>query len=449
LLISTFALVGAGALAATLFAVAQTRLLETNVRTLVDDMLTSIRIAGQLDDAVAQRRNLIDLHIAATGRPEMAGVDGQIALVEAQIATRLREFERWIDLPGERAAWERTLADMALLDEPIKRALALSRRNEDSEARRVMDQALSQHAVVATDLDQLVAINDRGASKTLEGFATIRHRLVLTLLGIGLAAVAGILALGRWALLQITRREEEMTLDAERLEARNRELDAFAGRVAHDIRGGLAAITLALPPLSLKVPKDDRAMQILSRGTRRMEALVEDLLALAQVEAFVRGKCDPSAVVNQVAQDLAPRIEAALGTLRVSVTSAEVACSEGLLRQALTNLIDNAVKYRRPEVAPTVEIHGSPTDGHYALRVSDNGIGMSADEVAQVAHPFYRSPRARNLPGTGLGLSIVSRVAEASHGTLSVNSSLGEGSTFVVQLPLADENDLVEGEREA
>ena len=441
---TAFALVGLGALAATLFAVAQTRLLETNVRHLVGDMLTSMRLVRQLEDEVQRRRDLVIDHIAVKDPDETAALDAELAAAQARIATRLRAYERWIDLPGERDTWKRTLADVAALDEPISRALTLSRANRDVEARQVMDEAASRFAVVGVDFDQVIAINDRGATQSLAGFATIRQRLVLILLGLGLAAVAGTIVVGRWSVRQITRREVEMTLAASRLEARNNELDAFAGRVAHDIRGGLATIALATTALAAKVSRDDRAMQILLRGTQSMEALVEDLLALARVEAFVRGRCDPSAVVTQVVQDLAPRIEEKRVTLRVSVAPAEVACSEGLLRQAVTNLVDNAVKYRRPEVTPTVEISGTPRDGTYDLRVSDNGMGMSEDEIHRVTQPFYRSPRTRNVPGTGLGLSIVNRVAEASRGKLTVDTRLGEGSTFIVHLPLAADSELGE-----
>jgi signal transduction histidine kinase len=441
-IIVTFALVGVGAIATTLFAVAQTRLLSSNVHTLVDDMLTSIRLLGQLDDEVARRHNLVNAHISADAASDIAKADSKIASSDGQIADNLRDYERWIDVPGERAAWNRTLADVTALEGALAHALAFSRKNQDEEARRVMEHAAPLDAAVGADFDQLIALNHRAAKESLEGFATIRERLVLTLLGIGLAAVAGILALGRWALMQITRREEQMVMNADRLEVRNRELDAFAGRVAHDIRGGLAAVDLALTSLSARVPADDRVMKILRRGTWRMEALVEDLLTLARVESFVRGTCDPSSVVTQVAQDLAPRIEAEKGTLKVSVAPAEVACSEGLLRQAIMNLVENAVKYHRPGIAPEIEVSGTTAAGRYALRVSDNGIGMSEDEAVRVAEPFYRSPRAAELPGTGLGLSIVSRVAEASRGTLSVDTALGRGSSFVVHLPLSDGREL-------
>jgi signal transduction histidine kinase len=229
-----------------------------------------------------------------------------------------------------------------------------------------------------------------------------------------------------------------MTRDAHRLEARNRELDAFAGRVAHDIRATLTTMTLAMTPLARKVSMDDRAMQLLHRGSRKMEELVEDLLTLARVETLVRGRCDPATVVAQVAQDVAPRVEAEQGALRLSVAHADVACSEGLLREAVTNLIENAVKYHRPDVAPDVEVSGGTFDGGYDLRVSDNGMGMSEDEAEHAFEPFYRSARTRDRPGTGLGLSIVNRIAEASGGKLSVHSRLGQGSTFAVHLPLAE-----------
>jgi signal transduction histidine kinase len=175
-----------------------------------------------------------------------------------------------------------------------------------------------------------------------------------------------------------------------------------------------------------------------------METLVHDLLTLARVESQARGQCDPAAVVAEVEADFAPRIAAEKGAVRVSVNHAAVSCSEGLLRQALTNLLENAVKYHRAEAAPEVEIVGAAVDGSYDLTVSDNGVGMSAEETTHVSQPFYRSPRTQDRPGTGLGLSIVNRVAEASGGKLSVVSSLGRGSTFIVRLPLVKASDLGE-----
>ena len=223
------------------------------------------------------------------------------------------------------------------------------------------------------------------------------------------------------------------------LEDRNRELDAFAGRVAHDIRNPLMVIRLAADQLAEMVPQDARPAGLLRRGVGRMEALVDDLLTLSRAEGQVQGSsCDPATVAAQIQEDFAARFERAKGRLRVAVKHAAVSCSEGLLRQALTNLTENAMKYQRPDTTPEVEISGGAVDDRYDLRVSDNGMGMTKDDAGRVFEPFYRSPRTQDLPGTGLGLSIVNRVVRASGGTLSVETELGRGSTFIVRLPRVD-----------
>jgi signal transduction histidine kinase len=184
-------------------------------------------------------------------------------------------------------------------------------------------------------------------------------------------------------------------------------------------------------------PGSERFLDQLRRGATRIASLTDDLLALAAVESQVTGHCDPADVASAVKEELAPRIDAQQGSLRISVAHADVACSPGLLRQVLENLAENAVKYRRPDVPPLVAIEGTPSNGGYALRVSDNGLGMSAEETAKVFTPFYRSPKVQQVPGTGLGLSIVRRVAEAAGGSASVESRAGVGTTFVVMLRLA------------
>jgi len=434
---AAFTIVCLGAFLSTLFAIVLTQGLQANARHIVENRFASIRLVGRLQNEVQARKLLVDDHIFATAPQAMAGIEVELRALDEEIRFTMRAFDTWANLPGERALWDRTRSDLATVDGPIARALALSRDNLDVEARTVMNRVAGQFALVDQDLDGLIATNDVGASASLQRFSVIRFRLLLTLIGLGLAFIAGTLGVGRWTSRHITFREDELTREAHRLQVRNRELDAFAGRVAHDIRGALTTITLAMSPLAEKVSRDDRAMRILDRGTRKMAGLVEDLLTLARVETLAHGHCDPATVVAQVAQDVAPRVEAEQGALRLSVAHADVACSEGLLRQAVTNLIENAVKYRRPDVAPDVQVSGGTIDGCYDLSVADNGMGMSKEEADHAVEPFYRSPRTRDRPGTGLGLSIVNRVAEASGGKLSVQSRPGQGSTFVVHLPLA------------
>ena len=433
-----FALVATVVLVVTAFALAQIRGLEDSARDIVQNMLTSVRLVGELESEVRTKQILVNEHILASEIADRTRFEMQIAAVETQIAATMRAYARWVNLPGEQAAWSQAQKDLKDLDGPIARVVAFSRENLDTEARWEMEQAAGLFARVSQDFDQLISINDKGAAQSLAAVSAIRRRLMITLLAAGLLAIAGIVAVGTWAARRVAHREEEAARAARMLEDRNRELDAFAGRVAHDIRNPLMVIHLASDQLSELVPKDARPAELLRRGVRRMETLVDDLLTLSRVEGQVRGSCDPATVAAQIQEDFAARFEGARGQLRVAVKHAAVSCSEGLLRQALTNLTENAMKYQRPDTTPEVEISGVAVDDRYDLRVSDNGLGMSKDDAGRVFEPFYRSPRTQDVPGTGLGLSIVNRVVQSSGGTLSVETELGRGSTFVVRLPRVD-----------
>jgi signal transduction histidine kinase len=184
---------------------------------------------------------------------------------------------------------------------------------------------------------------------------------------------------------------------------------------------------------------DERAAAVLRRGVSRMDTLIEDLLALSRIEAQTPGvTCDPSKVVSSMLEDWRPRVEDAGGTLEIDLPPAATRGGDGLLRQAVANLIDNALKYRRADVAPRIRIKGKVTTKSYALEVSDNGIGMSKEDARYVFEPFHRAARSSATPGTGLGLSIVKRIAESRGGRVSVASILDEGTTFTLEIPLAE-----------
>ena len=144
----------------------------------------------------------------------------------------------------------------------------------------------------------------------------------------------------------------------------------------------------------------------------------------------------------QVREEQAARAEGAPPVVRVDVEPARVCANDGLLAEALINLTDNAAKYARPGVPPEITIRGRIVDGNYELAVADNGMGMSPEEAQQAFTPFYRAKRAAKAPGTGLGLSIVKRVADVSGGSVVVDSTLGQGSTFVLRLRIAHEGDV-------
>jgi signal transduction histidine kinase len=244
-----------------------------------------------------------------------------------------------------------------------------------------------------------------------------------------------------WWVCGMVRREHQSAMGVIVLEERNRELDAFAGRVAHDLRGPLAAINLSAAVLSQHVPQTTGAYAGLQRGVARMEALIADLLTLSRISAQLpKAATLTSTIGPALEEDLGPKVKEAGGDLRIQLEPAKVRCIEGFLRQALGNVGENSVKYRRPDAHLEIDVQGRLVGHCYEFRISDNGCGMSPSVVRHIFEPLFRGEKVGSIPGTGLGLAIVKRVIEASGGTVSVASAIGTGSTFTINLPLDNED---------
>ena len=101
----------------------------------------------------------------------------------------------------------------------------------------------------------------------------------------------------------------------------------------------------------------------------------------------------------------------------------------------IQNLLSNAFKYSNN--GNKVELKIDADDSNLQLRVTDHGIGISDEDLSHIFDPFYRSINTEGIQGTGLGLSIVKNAVEMHGGTINVNSKLGEGSTFLINIPLS------------
>ena len=172
------------------------------------------------------------------------------------------------------------------------------------------------------------------------------------------------------------------------------------------------------------------------REARYMRKLVEDLLSLA--------KGDEGAPLNPRTHDLDAVAAEAVGAARLSagtthsirhVPSREpvrASFDPERVEQAAAILLDNAVKYT-PE-GGVIQVSASRHDGRVRLEVSDTGMGVLPEETSHIFERFYRSEAASTVRGTGLGLSIACQIAEAHGGSLTVESKMGKGSTFILQL---------------
>lgn len=223
--------------------------------------------------------------------------------------------------------------------------------------------------------------------------------------------------------------------------ARQREVEWFASRVAHDIRDPMGPAMSALDsvahdrgPAELRRRNAERGLQ----GLRRVDDLVGDLLAFARSGA----PPDPAAraSIRTVAAGVVHDLDVAACAARVDVQveplpACRVACARGVLTSVLLNLVGNAIKHFPEGVAPRVVVVAARAgDDFLRVEVSDTGAGVPVDRQARLFEPYVRGDSAR--PGLGLGLATVKRLVESHGGAVGLRSRPGEGATFWFELPL-------------
>lgn len=231
----------------------------------------------------------------------------------------------------------------------------------------------------------------------------------------------------------------------------HRKVDAmrrdFIANVSHELKTPLSALAVLAETIGDNLDDADVAARLAGRlgdEANRLSNLVEDILDLSQAEAL-SAHDDPveaSVLVRTVEESM--RSTAADRGVTLVVTDppagTRVAGDQRQLRSMLVNLVDNAIKYSEPAktgTPPTVTLRTTVRGDSVVFEVVDEGIGIPEAHVDRVFERFYRVDRARSRStgGTGLGLSIVRHIALNHHGTVAVDSTLGEGSTFTVTLP--------------
>jgi nitrogen-specific signal transduction histidine kinase len=226
------------------------------------------------------------------------------------------------------------------------------------------------------------------------------------------------------------------------LEHKSLEQERFIHIISHDLREPINTInnfaslladdqTVALPPHGQKY------LRFVREGGQRMAALLDDLLHLVRLEqhAIQWQPVDLSKIVDEVCSDLSAQIQRAGGTVeRQSLPT--VVGDPSLLRIAMQNLISNALKFSRKATSPLVQLSGHCDNDAACISVTDNGIGMPPERLDSIFEMFKRLHSSREYEGTGLGLSICRRIAELHGGSVSVTSTLGEGSCFAITLPM-------------
>ncbi|MFM8433985.1 MAG: sensor histidine kinase [Planctomycetia bacterium] len=238
--------------------------------------------------------------------------------------------------------------------------------------------------------------------------------------------------------------------DIQRLENVRRD---FVANVSHELKTPVASIKGFVETLldgAADDPTDNRRfLEIVARQAERLEAIIDDLLALSRIEQSEGAGNLPLervhmlAVLSAAVADCRPRARERGVTIDVACDGIlEAYVNPALLEQAVINLVDNAVKYSDSGDTIWVSAAAEPTapDGPATrIVVRDEGCGIEAEHLPRLFERFYRveKARSRKLGGTGLGLSIVKHIVQAHGGSIAVESTPGVGSTFTIDLPAA------------
>lgn len=237
--------------------------------------------------------------------------------------------------------------------------------------------------------------------------------------------------------------EQRVVERTEQLQAVNKELEAFAYSVSHDLKAPLRGIDgysrLLLDDHAGELNDEGKLfLQNIRKGTRQMAQLIEDLLAYSRIErrSLQTDRIDLPHLVETILAERAEEITASHVKITVALTPQMVNADRDGLTMALRNLLDNALKFTRDSAEPALEIGMRLEPGACILWVRDNGIGFDMKFHKRIFEIFQRLHLADDFPGTGIGLAIVRKALERMGGTAWAESVPGQGATFYLGLPL-------------
>jgi two-component system phosphate regulon sensor histidine kinase PhoR len=221
----------------------------------------------------------------------------------------------------------------------------------------------------------------------------------------------------------------------------------FIANVSHELRTPLSILRGYIETLldSPETSREElsRILGVMERHSKRLDSLAEDLLTLAQLESpspnLQLGNIDLSSFFGEVLHDWEKKLANKQLNVIVDVPPdlPTIRADRVRLQEALYNLVDNAVKYSREQ--GEIRLMARRHDEKIVLSVSDNGIGISKEDLPRVFERFYRVDKARSrdtIHGTGLGLAIVKHIAQLHGGRVEAESEIEKGTTIRVVLPI-------------
>jgi len=338
--------------------------------------------------------------------------------------------------------------NLVLLDQATGNALDEADATPLTAARLMLHEAFDERLErVDESVVRLKALNTQSAQARSEDILKARRvamilASVLGILSLVVAIIASILV------IRVLRGRDRLMMEHGRLLAeRATEMEAFAGRVAHDLKNPLGTMALLVRLAARRRGDDPKLREDLGRLTgqvRRMDQIIDGMLAFARAGANPPpgARADLGVILNEVASEMRVAVEAVNTELRIpEVPSTQLACTSAALTSVLSNLLSNAIKYivEGTQIPRRISIHVEDHDDVTRIEVEDSGPGLPLGSEGIIFEPFRRLNES-NQPGIGLGLATVKKIVEAYKGRVGVASTHGRGSTFWFEIPRAPRN---------
>ena len=228
----------------------------------------------------------------------------------------------------------------------------------------------------------------------------------------------------------------------------------FINNMTHELKTPISSISLAAQMLNDEsVPKSPAMMKhlggVIADETKRLRFLVEKVLQMSMFDrkkaVFKKKELDLNEMVENVAHSFTLRVEHTGGKIYVDIEAIEskLYVDEVHFTNVLFNLMDNAVKYRKPDQPINIYMKTWNDDEHLYFSVRDNGLGIKKEDLKKVFDKFYRvhTGNVHDVKGFGLGLAYVKKIVDLHKGEIRISSEYGKGTTFTIKLPIVKDNE--------
>jgi len=239
---------------------------------------------------------------------------------------------------------------------------------------------------------------------------------------------------------------EQLTQNNGYLKAVNEELDRFAFVASHDLQEPLRKIMIfgdLLAKTSVVNMEEGRYVKKILDSSKRMQQFINDLLQFSRHHVNEKDFAETS--LTQIVKEVVGDFEIHIQETNAQINMDELPVVEaipGLVRQLFYNLIANALKFRKKDLAPSIHIYAEPPNllpknkmPYHTIHIADNGIGFDEKYADEIFGVFKRLHAYHEFEGTGIGLSICKKIVEKHNGFISAKGKVGEGAVFTIQLP--------------